>query len=95
MHFDIDRDMLQAQIPFELDLHEGRAIVSLVAFTMQGLRLPIGGRLGALLTAPGATHALLNVRTYVRCRGEAGIYFMRAWIPNRLSILMDHPPYDG
>ena len=47
IHYEVDRDVLQSQIPFELDLHEGRAIVSLVAFTMQGLRLPIAGRLGA------------------------------------------------
>ena len=77
IHYEVDQEVLQSQIPFELDLHEGRAIVSLVAFTMQGLRLPIAGRLGALLTAPGATHPLLNVRTYVRHRGEPGIYFMR------------------
>ena len=93
IHYEVDRDVLQSQIPFELDLHEGRAIVSLVAFTMQGLRLPIGGRLGTLLTAPGATHPLLNVRTYVQHRGELGIYFMREWIPNRLSILIGPRTY--
>ncbi len=93
IHYEVDRDMLQAQIPFELDLHEGRAIVSLVAFTMQGLRLPIAGRLGALLTAPGATHGLLNVRTYIKHAGEPGIYFMTEWIPNRLSILIGPRTY--
>ena len=93
IHYEVDCEALQAQIPFELDLHEGRAIVSLVAFTMQGLRLPFAGRLGALLTAPGATHGLLNVRTYVRHRGEVGIYFMREWIPNRLSILIGPRTY--
>ena len=93
MHFEVDRDVLQRQIPFELDLHHGRAVVSLVAFTMRGLRFPIGGRLGALLTAPGATHGLLNVRTYIRHNGEVGIYFMREWIPNRLSILIGPRTY--
>ena len=93
IHYEVDRDVLQSQIPFELDLHGGRAIVSLVAFTMQGLRLPIGGRLGALLTAPGATHPLLNVRTYIRHRGELGIYFMREWIPNRLSVFIGPRTY--
>ena len=93
MHFDVDRDVLQKHIPFELDLHHGRAVVSLVAFTMRGLRFPIGGRLGALLTAPGATHGLLNVRTYIRHNGEVGIYFMREWIPNRLSIFIGPRTY--
>ncbi len=93
MHFDVDRDVLQRHIPFELDLHHGRAVVSLVAFTMRGLRFPIGRRLGALLTAPGATHGLLNVRTYIRHNGEVGIYFMREWIPNRLSILVGPRTY--
>ena len=93
MHFDVDRDVLQRHIPFALDLHHGRAVVSLVAFTMRGLRFPIGGRLGALLTAPGATHGLLNVRTYIRHNDEVGIYFMREWIPNRLSILIGPRTY--
>ncbi|MEE9129142.1 MAG: DUF2071 domain-containing protein [Phycisphaerales bacterium] len=93
MHFEVDRDMLQRHIPFELELHHGRAVVSLVAFTMRGLRFPIGGRLGALLTAPGATHGLLNVRTYIRHNGEVGIYFMREWIPNRLSVFIGPRTY--
>jgi len=93
MHFEVDPDTLQSQIPFELDLHEGRALVSLVAFTMRGLRLAIGGRLSAILTAPVATHPLLNVRTYIRHHGEAGIFFMTEWIPNRLSILVGPRTY--
>ncbi len=93
MHFDVDCNVLQRDIPFELDLHHGRAVVSLVAFTMRGLRFPIGGRLGALLTAPGATHGLLNVRTYIRHHDEVGIYFMREWIPNRLSIFIGPRTY--
>jgi len=93
MHFEVDPDNLQPQIPFELDLYSGKAIVSLVAFTMRGLRLAIGGRLSAILTAPVATHPLLNVRTYIRHQGEAGIFFMTEWIPNRLSILIGPRTY--
>lgn len=93
MHFEVDPGILQPQIPFELDLYKGKAIVSLVAFTMRRLRLSIGGKLTALLTAPVATHPLLNVRTYIRHQGEAGIYFMTEWIPNRLSILIGPRTY--
>jgi uncharacterized protein YqjF (DUF2071 family) len=67
--------------------------VSLVAFTMRGLRFATGGRLTAWLTAPIATHELLNVRTYVKHRGEQAIYFMAEWIPNRLSVLMGPRTY--
>lgn len=93
IHFDVDPDVLQPQIPFELDLYRGKAIVSLVAFTMRNLRLAIGGRLSALLTAPVATHPLLNVRTYIRHQDQGGIFFMTEWIPNRLSILIGPRTY--
>lgn len=93
IHFEVDPDVLQPQIPFELDLQKGKAIVSLVAFTMRDLRLSLGGRFSAFLTAPVATHPLLNVRTYIRHHGEAGIYFMTEWIPNRLSILVGPRTY--
>ncbi len=88
IHYEVDPVVLQSEVPFELDLRDGRAFVSLVAFTMRNLRPAFGGRLGALLTAPAATHGLFNVRTYVRHRGERGIYFITEWIPNRLSILI-------
>jgi len=93
IHFEVDPNILQPQIPFELDLYSGKAIVSLVAFTMRNLRLSIGGRFSALLTAPVATHPLLNVRTYIRHQDQAGIYFMTEWIPNRLSILIGPRTY--
>jgi uncharacterized protein YqjF (DUF2071 family) len=88
MHYEVDVEHLQRAVPFELDLREGKAYVSAVAFTMRGLRPACGGRWTAWLLAPIATHGLLNVRTYVRHSGEAGIYFLAEWIPNRLSVLL-------
>ncbi len=88
VHYRVDPGVLQTQIPLPLDLRDGDAYVSLVAFTMRGLRFAAGGRLGAWLVAPVATHGLLNVRTYVKHRGESAIYFMTEWIPNRLSVLV-------
>src|SRR5205814_8525823 len=55
IHYEVDEDALQSVVPFELDLNEGRAFVSLVAFTMRGMRPCIGGRLAALLMKPIAT----------------------------------------
>ncbi|HEY6168615.1 MAG TPA: DUF2071 domain-containing protein, partial [Verrucomicrobiae bacterium] len=38
LHFETDPRALQRAVPFELDLRDGRAFVSLVAFTMRGMR---------------------------------------------------------
>ena len=89
IHFEVDADRLQRAVPFQLELWEGtRAFVSLVAFTMRGMRLRAGGRLGAWLLKPVATHAFLNVRTYVRQGDERGIHFLAEWLPNRLAVLL-------
>jgi uncharacterized protein len=85
IHYEIEPDKLQRCIPYPLELYHGRAFVSLVAFTMRGMRPRLGGTLGTLLFKPIATHHFLNVRTYVRHKGEAGIYFMREWLSNRLA----------
>ena len=87
LHFEIEARRLQRFIPFELDLWEGRAVISLVAFTMRGMRLAPLGKFGAWLCRPIATHPFLNCRTYVRHEGEAGICFLTEWLTNRLSVL--------
>jgi uncharacterized protein YqjF (DUF2071 family) len=86
IHYETDPATLQADIPFELDLRDGRAFVSVVAFTLVKMRPRLGGRLGEWLLKPIATHEFLNIRTYVRHRGEPGIYFLAEWLSNRLSV---------
>lgn len=86
LHFEIEAGQLQRAIPFELDLFEGRAFVSLVTFTMRRMRLAGGGRLGRWLCAPLAEQRFLNVRAYVRHREEAGIHFITEWISNGLCV---------
>ncbi len=88
IHYKIDPEILQPCIPYELDLFHDRAFVSLVAFAMRGMRPRFGGRLSELFFKPIATHNFLNVRTYVRHRGELAIYFMREWVSNRVSVLL-------
>jgi uncharacterized protein len=85
IHYETDPQELRRCIPYQLDLYEGRAFVSLVAFTMRGMRPRFGGRIGELLLKPIATHNFLNVRTYVTHNGEAGIYFMAEWLSNRIA----------
>ena len=85
IHYEIEPDELERCIPYPLDLYHGRAFVSLVAFTMRGMRPRLAGTLGAALFKPLASHYFLNVRTYVSLKGETGIYFMREWLSNRLA----------
>ncbi len=93
LHYEVAPEKLQPFVPFELDVQDGKAYVSLVAFTMRGLRPTRGGRLAALPFAPIAPHEFLNVRTYVKHGGEHGIYFLAEWLPNLLSVAMGRPVF--
>ncbi len=88
IHFAVEAGELQRDVPYELDLWSGEARVSLVAFTIKDMRPRFGGRLGAALFRPIASHHFLNVRTYVRQGGEPGVYFLTEWLANRLSVLL-------
>ncbi len=87
IHYEVDPELLQRAVPYELDLFQGRAFVSLVAFTMRGMRFRWGGKITRLLSKPVASNPFLNVRTYVRSEGEPSIHFMREWLPNRFAVL--------
>ncbi|HEY8834455.1 MAG TPA: DUF2071 domain-containing protein [Chthoniobacterales bacterium] len=86
IHYAADPATLQPDVPFTLDLRDGRAFVSIVAFTLSRMRPRIGGRIGEWLFKPIATHEFLNVRTYVCHGGEPGIYFLAEWLSNPLSV---------
>jgi uncharacterized protein len=88
IHYEADPSLLQRQIPFPLDLRNGCAFVSLVAFTLLRMRPRIGGRLGEWLFKPIASHEFLNVRTYVQHAGEPGIFFLAEWLSNPLSVCL-------
>jgi uncharacterized protein len=96
VHFAVDPNALQSLVPLELDGFDGRAFVSLVAFTQRNLRPTVGGAIGgvaAWLATPLATHEFLNVRTYVRHGDTRGIFFLAEWIPNRLAALIGPRTY--
>ncbi len=86
IHYAIDPEVLRPHVPFPLDLHEGKAYVTLVAFTIRAMRPRHGGRLGRWLFRPIATHHFLNVRTYVRVGNETGIHFITEYMDNLLSL---------
>lgn len=95
IHYECDPELLQRLTPYPLDLRDGHAYVSLVAFTMVRLRPTFGGKLSEWLCAPIATHSFMNVRTYVRHQetGTPGIFFLMEWLPNRLSVLLGPAVY--
>ena len=93
LHYEVAPGKLQPFVPFELDVRNGRAYVSLVAFTMRGLRPRRGGWLAALPFRPIATHEFLNVRTYDKHGGERGIFFLAEWLPNALSVALGRPVF--
>jgi uncharacterized protein YqjF (DUF2071 family) len=66
VHFEVEAGLLQDDVPFPVDLWDGRAFVSLVMFTMRGMRPSRGGKMAAALFRPFATHDFLNLRTYVQ-----------------------------
>jgi len=86
IHFEVDPARLQREVPFALDLWDGKAFISLVAFTMRDMHPRLGGAAMRWLFKPIATHSFLNVRAYVRHRGEPGIYFLAEWLSNWLSV---------
>ncbi len=93
VHFRVDAARLARRVPLELDLYDGDAYMSLVAFTQSRLRPTMGGRLGEMLAAPLAHHEFLNVRTYVRHDDDRGIFFIAEWIPNRVAAYVGPRTY--
>ncbi|HEV7402665.1 MAG TPA: DUF2071 domain-containing protein [Chthoniobacteraceae bacterium] len=87
VHFAVEPRRLQPFVPFELDLHEGRAYVSLVAFTMRHMRpARLDSPAGELLLRAIMPCRFLNVRTYVRAGGGDGIYFLGEWLSQWMNI---------
>jgi len=85
LHFAVDDDALQREVPFAVERFGGRAFVSLVCFTLTDMRPRWGGGLAAALFRPWGTHGYLNVRTYVRHAEEPGIYFLAEWLASRVA----------
>jgi uncharacterized protein YqjF (DUF2071 family) len=87
VHFAVEPRRLQPFVPFDLDVHEGRAYVSLVAFTMRHMRPAwLDCSAGELLLRAIMPCRFLNVRTYVRAGGRDGIYFLGEWLSQWVNI---------
>src|SRR5204863_413186 len=78
--FEAPAGLIRRLVPVgvEPDHWNGRTHVSLVALGMHRVRLH-GWRV------PGfSAHLQVNFRTYVRYRGEPGVWFIREFVPSRL-----------
>ncbi len=93
LHLEVGPEALQGVAPFELDLWEGMAYVSLVSFKLSGMCTAMLPCVGAGLLGPVSNHRLLNVRTYVRARGEPGIYFLAEWLSKRFPVPLGRPVF--
>lgn len=85
IHWMVDAQILRNQVPSELeiDLYDGKAWVSLVAFTMEKIRpksIPP--------VAPISNFNEINLRTYVKFKNKAGVYFLSIEAGSRLSSLV-------
>jgi uncharacterized protein YqjF (DUF2071 family) len=75
--------MLRPSVPFELDLYQDWAYVSLVALRLDRLRLQTGGRMVDWNDGGGEKRAALALRTYVKQSHHphaTGTYFLAAWL---------------
>tara|TARA_R110001606_G_scaffold398662_1_gene578269 strand:- start:1685 stop:2416 length:732 start_codon:yes stop_codon:yes gene_type:complete len=92
LHWAVDEEKLRKLIPADLqiDLYNGTAWISLVAFTMENIRPRI---LPAF--SPISNFDEINIRTYVKSADKTGVYFLSieagkklsAWIAKSLSEL--------
>ena len=86
LHFEVAPEALQRLTPFEIDRFEGRAFITLVSFRMADLRLRQLPACTRALFRPFTDSRFLNLRTYVKTGGEAGIQFLAEWLSNRASV---------
>ena len=93
-HHRVAPDFLRPLVPsrFELDTYDGSAWLTLVALRMERFR-PLGtSRLWTSFRYPPREQRFLNVRTYVRHRGEAGALFLWGWLSRPFHLpLPDRP----
>jgi uncharacterized protein len=87
VHYEVEPSLLQRDVPFALELFKGKAVASLVAFTMRRFRPHWGGGLTKWLFQPAATNHFFNIRTYVRHQDEPGVYFITQWLSHPFCLL--------
>lgn len=92
IHYRLPAEKIKDHVPFELDLYDNQAIISVVPFYMDSIRfpfLPAIPRLSSLWE--------LNIRTYVNVNGVKGIYFFTLETDSKIAEVIArslfHLPY--
>ena len=94
LHWQVDHAALRKHVPpgLELDLYQGKAWVSVVAFTMENIRprhLPP--------FSPISNFHEVNIRTYTHISGKAGVYFLSMegskWLSCKVAKGISQLPY--
>ena len=88
LHFALKPELLRSQIraPFELELYEDEAVISIVAVTMRRFRPARPATIAAWPFALISRQAFLNVRTYVRVGAESGALFLWGWLSEPFRV---------
>lgn len=92
IHYRISPEKIKHLVPFELDLYENQAILSVIPFYMDSIRFPF------LPPIPKISSLWeLNIRTYVNVNGVKGIYFFTLETDSKIAELIArlffHLPY--
>jgi uncharacterized protein len=97
LHWPVPSEVLRPMIPasLEVDTYDGSAWLGVVPFRMEGVRVR-----GAPPVPTAHAFPELNVRTYVRGRGRAGVWFFSLDAASRLAVrgarfLYNLPYYDA
>lgn len=85
LHFEVPYEALRALVPDELELDDfdGKYYVSVVPFTMEKIRPRCLPSVGFI-----SNFDELNVRTYVKAKSKAGVYFLNIEAGNSLSAFV-------
>jgi len=85
LHWEVEPSLLKEFLPrnLEIALIDGKAWVSIVAFTMENIRPR-----NLFPFPPVSTFYELNVRTYVKRNGKLGVYFLSMEGGKRLSCYL-------
>lgn len=92
IHYRLSPEKIKKLVPFELDLYENQAIISVIPFYMDSIRFPF------LPPIPKISSLWeLNIRTYVNVNGVKGIYFFTletdSKIAEKIARFFFHLPY--
>lgn len=95
LHWRVDAECLLKLVPkpLEIETYEGSAWVSLVAFSMENVRIK-----GLPSFSPISNFHEVNIRTYVKFRNKSGVYFLSIegakWLSCKIAKAMSGLPYN-